>query len=63
MGIGKIIGGIVLLITGIIIFGFSNGINNIQTQNMQQCNTFTGQLGQSLSQQNADICARASAYQ
>jgi hypothetical protein len=30
---------------------------------MQQCNSFTGQLSQSLSQQNAQICGRAPAYQ
>lgn len=63
MAIGKIIGGIVLLIIGIIIYGLANGINNIQTQNMRQCNTFTGQLSQSFSRQQAEICSRAPAYQ
>jgi hypothetical protein len=63
MGVGKIIGGIVLLIIGIIIFGVSNGLHSIQTQNIQQCGTFTGQLSQSFSQQNAEICSSAPAYQ
>ena len=58
-----IAGGIVLLILGVIIYFFSSFINNVQSNNVQQCNSFTGQLGQSLSQENAQICGRAPAYQ
>ena len=63
MGAGKIIGGIVLLVVGVIIFGFSSNINSIQSNNIQKCNSLTGQLGQSLSQQNTEICSHAPGLQ
>ena len=59
---GMIAGGIVLLILGIIIYFISSFVNSVQSNNMQQCNSFTGQLGQSLSQENAEICRGAPAY-
>jgi uncharacterized membrane protein len=60
---GMIVGGIVLLILGVIIYFFSSFVNTVQSNNMRQCNSFTGQLGQSLSEQNAQICSRAPAYE
>ena len=60
---GMIAGGVVLLIFGVIIFFFSSYISSVQSNNMQQCNSFSGQLSQTLSQENAQICNRAPAYQ
>jgi uncharacterized membrane protein len=60
---GMIAGGIVLLILGVIIFFFSSFINSVQSNNMQQCNSLSGRLGQSLSNEEAQTCSRAPAYQ
>jgi uncharacterized membrane protein len=57
-----IAGGIVLLILGVTIYFVSSFVNSVQSNNMQQCNSFTGQLGQSLSQENAEICRGAPVY-
>jgi hypothetical protein len=63
MGAGIIIGGIVLLMIGIIIFGFSMNIYNIQTNNIQECGSFSGQLGQTFDPNNSNICSTAGSYQ
>jgi len=56
---GFIAGGITLIVLGIIIFGVSSWIQNIQSNNVQQCNGLSGQISQSLSSENAEICNRA----
>jgi uncharacterized membrane protein len=63
MAAGKIIGGIVLLLIGIIIAGAGMTISSIQSNNLQRCNTFTGQLGQSLDPETYEICTSAPMYQ
>jgi beta-lactamase regulating signal transducer with metallopeptidase domain len=60
---GIVAGGVALFIIGIIVFVPSNIINNVQNNNIQQCGTITGQLGQTLDQQNAQICNNATRYQ
>jgi hypothetical protein len=56
---GFIAGGITLIVLEIIIFGVSSWIQNIQSNNVQQCNGLSGQISQSLSSENAEICNRA----
>jgi len=56
---GYIAGGITLIVLGIIIFGASSWIQNIQSNNVQQCSGLSGQISQSLSSENAEICNRA----
>ncbi len=62
-GKGKIIGGVILLVIGIIIAGWGMTINSIQSNNLQQCNSITGELGQSFDPETAEICANAPIYQ
>ena len=59
---GFIAGGIILIVLGIIIFGISSWIQNIQSNNIQQCNQFTGQLTQSLDSNTAVTCSNATSY-
>jgi uncharacterized membrane protein len=63
VGIGRIIGGVILLMVGIIIVGVGMTVSSIQSNNLGRCNTFTGQLGQSLDPETAEICASAPVYQ
>jgi hypothetical protein len=41
----------------------SNIINNIQNNNLAQCGSLTGQLGQTLDQHQSEICNNAPRYQ
>jgi hypothetical protein len=58
-GVGKIIGGAIILLIGVIVSGWGLTINGIQTSNIQNCDSFTGHLDQSLNSEQADICAKA----
>lgn len=40
----------------IIVFTPSSWINGVQSSNIQKCNSFTGQLSQTLSQEDSAIC-------
>lgn len=42
-----------------IVFGSSSRINQIQSSNVEKCNSFTGQLPQTLSQEDTAICHMA----
>jgi ABC-type amino acid transport system permease subunit len=41
---------------GIVLFILPNIINNIQSNNLAECGSLTGQLGQTLDQHQAEIC-------
>jgi hypothetical protein len=45
-GKGKIIVGVIVLVIGIIIAGWRMTISSIQSNNLQRCNSFTGELDQ-----------------
>jgi Double zinc ribbon len=62
-GTGKIVGGAIILLIGIIIAGWGLTINNIQSNNIQNCNSFIGHLSQSLNSEQAEICSKAPMYQ
>ena len=59
MGKGLTIGGIIILIVGIIVFAIGTYIQSVQSSNVQQCQSFTGELGQFFSPENSDVCQRA----
>lgn len=61
MGAGKIIGGIISLVLGIIIFAASMFFHNVQTNNMEYCNSLFGGLQQGLDTQTAQQCSNAGA--
>jgi hypothetical protein len=53
---GKIIGGIVLIILGIIFFGPSHWANTATNYDLDRCNSLTGGPGQGLDQGNYQYC-------
>jgi hypothetical protein len=53
---GKIIGGIVLIILGIIFFGPSHWANTATNYDLDRCNSLTGGPGQELNQGNYQYC-------
>jgi hypothetical protein len=53
---GKIIGGIVLIILGIIFFGPSHWANTATYYDLDRCNSLTGGPGQELNQGNYQYC-------
>jgi uncharacterized membrane protein len=57
-----IAGGITLIVLGIIIFGISSWIQNVQSNNIQRCNQLTGQLAQSLDSNTATTCSNSTFY-
>ena len=44
LGAGKIVGGIICLVLGILIFAASFYFYNVQTDNVEYCNSFLGGL-------------------
>ena len=56
MTAGKIIGGIVLIILGIIFFGPSHWANTATNYDLDRCNSLTGGPGQGLDQGNYQYC-------
>ena len=56
MAAGKIIGGIVLIILGIIFFGPSHWANTATNYDLDRCNSLTGGPGQELNQGNYQYC-------
>ena len=56
MAAGKIIGGIVLIILGIIFFGPSHWANTATYYDIERCNSLTGEPGQGLTQGNYQYC-------
>ncbi len=56
MAAGKIIGGIVLIILGIIFFGPSHWANTATNYDLDRCNSLTGEPGQGLDQGNYQYC-------
>ncbi len=56
MAAGKIIGGIVLIILGIIFFGPSHWANTATNYDLDRCNSLTGGPGQGLDQGNYQYC-------
>jgi hypothetical protein len=63
LGAGKIAGGIVCLVLGIIIFATSLYFYNVQTDNVEYCNSFLGGLQGSLDPEAAQACSNAGAFQ
>lgn len=59
LGAGKIIGGVISLVLGIIIFAASMFFHNVQTGNLEYCNSFAGGLQQGLDSQTAQQCSSA----
>ena len=59
MRVGKIIGGIVLIILGIFVYAGSSIVNTESSQHVEECNSIIGQLGQSLDQQTVEACNNA----
>lgn len=59
MGKRLTIGGIIILAVGIIVFGIGINIHSVQSSNVEQCQSFTGELGQFFDSENSDICQRA----
>ena len=63
MGKGVLVGGIVLIVIGIIIASLSSAAQSSSTRSVSGCDSFTGQLGQVLSEQQRQDCANAAAFQ
>jgi hypothetical protein len=63
LGAGKIVGGIICLVLGILIFAASMYFYNIQTGNVEYCNSFLGGLQGSLDPETAQTCSNAGAFQ
>ena len=59
MGKGLTIGGIVILVIGIFVLIFGTYVQGVQSRNVQECQSFSGELGQFFSPENSDICQRA----
>lgn len=56
---GLLATGVAMIVLAIIVFAPSSWINQVQSNNVQTCNSFTGQLSQSLSQENTIVCNNA----
>ncbi|HEX7141781.1 MAG TPA: SHOCT domain-containing protein [Nitrososphaeraceae archaeon] len=56
MAAGKVIGGIVLIILGIVFFGPSHWANTATYYDLEICNSLTGEPGQGLTQGNYQYC-------
>lgn len=56
MAAGKVIGGIVLIILGIVFFGPSHWANTATYYDLERCNSLTGEPGQGLTQGNYQYC-------
>jgi len=63
VGAGKIGVGIFLVLLGFVSAAVGMFINGIQSNNVQQCNSLGGGLGQLLDSRNAELCNKAPAYQ
>lgn len=63
LGAGKIVGGIICLVLGILIFAASMYFYNILTGNVEYCNSFLGGLQGSLDPETAQTCSNAGAFQ
>ena len=59
MGTGLIIGGIVLIIIGVFALMYGTYIHGIQSTNIQECRSFTGELSQFFDSESSEICQRA----
>ena len=59
MRVGKIIGGIILIILGIVTYGGSSTLYTTTSQHVEECNSIISQLGQSLDQQTVEACNNA----
>jgi hypothetical protein len=62
MGKGKIIGGTVLIVIGVLTMSWGTYIQGIQSSNIQQCKSFTGELTQLFDSETSDICQRAPSF-
>ena len=60
MGAGKIIGGIFLILLGIIFYGASDWGGTKTSYDLERCNSFLGELGQGLSQDQYEYCQNMS---
>jgi uncharacterized membrane protein YvbJ len=60
-GTGKIIGGVILIIFGLIPLGIGLAVYNNQNQNLEYCNSFVGSFSQ-IDPENASICQAAPQY-
>lgn len=63
LGAGKIVGGIICLVLGILIFAASFYFYNVQTDNIEYCNSFLGGLQGTLDPETAQSCSNAGAFQ
>ena len=59
---GLLATGVAMIVLAIIVFAPSSWINQVQSNNVQTCNSFTGQLSQSLSQENTTVCNNAPGF-
>ena len=48
--------GIAMIVLAVILFAPSSWIKGVQSSNVQKCNSFIGQLFQTLSQEDSAIC-------
>ena len=53
--------GIAMIVLAVILFAPSSWIKGVQSSNVQKCNSFTGQLFETLSQEDSAICHMAPA--
>ena len=63
MGKGLLIGGIVLVIIGVIVSSASSVAQSYSNQQISQCNSLRGQLGQTFSEDVQQNCQTAAIYQ
>ncbi len=56
---GLTIIGIAILVIGIVVFATGSYIYSVQSSNVQQCQSFTGELGQFLDPEVSDACRTA----
>src|SRR5215216_3109749 len=63
LGAGKIVGGIICLVLGILIFAASMYFYIIKIGNVEYCNSFLGGLQGSLDPETAQTCSNAGAFQ
>jgi hypothetical protein len=57
-GVGKIIGGIVLLVIGVILYAISSGIQPTVSNYQEQCQSFLGKIGQTLDSNTQQRCTQ-----
>jgi uncharacterized membrane protein len=62
MNKGLTIVGIAILVIGIVVFATGTYVYSVQSSNVQQCELFTGELGQFLDPEVSEVCRTAPSY-